>query len=118
MIKDLTLQSTMRAIADQYGFKARYDPFIEVCDVQLKPLSSERKWKEKLKEWKFDKNISSNDMSAIVLKAEKRAREEGKETIFFHGGTEITRERIEQFKRRKINKENQALSQEAGRCNS
>ncbi len=40
-------------------------------------------------------------MSIIVAKAEKRGREEGKETVFFHGQSEITRERIEQFKRRK-----------------
>jgi hypothetical protein len=65
---------------------------------------SERKWKEKLKEWRFEKNISATDMNIIVAKAEKRVREEGKETVFFHGQSEITQERIEQFKRRKTTK--------------
>jgi hypothetical protein len=54
-----------------------------------------------LEEWRFEKNIWATDMSIIVAKAEKRGREEGKETVFFHGQSEITRERIEQFKRRK-----------------
>ncbi|PMD60667.1 uncharacterized protein K444DRAFT_387287, partial [Hyaloscypha bicolor E] len=85
MIEDNTLQNTMSTIFEQHGFEA-----------------SERKWKDKLKEWNFDKNISSRDMSIVVAKSDKRARDNGKETVFFHGETQITRQRIEQFKRRKI----------------
>jgi hypothetical protein len=44
---------------------------------------SERKWKAKFKEWKFDKNISATDMNMVLAKAEKRTREEGKDTGFF-----------------------------------
>lgn len=73
-----------------------------------------RKWKEKLKEWKFDKNISSNDMKIILAKAEKRAREDGKGTEFFHGDTQISPERIAQFKRRKICKSEDVPSPTAG----
>jgi hypothetical protein len=75
---------------------------------------SERKWKEKLKEWKFDKNISATNMSIVVAKAEKRAREEGKETVFFHGDCQISPERIQQFKRRKTSKIAEAESPAAG----
>jgi hypothetical protein len=78
--------------------------FPNIIFVVLTFENSERKWKEKLKEWRFEKNISATDMNIIVAKAEKRVREEGKETVFFHGKTEITRERIEQFKRRKTTK--------------
>jgi hypothetical protein len=78
--------------------------FPEIVYIVLTFEYSERKWKEKLKEWRFEKNISATDMSIIVAKAEKRVREEGKETVFFHGQSEITRERIEQFKRRKTTK--------------
>jgi hypothetical protein len=85
-------------------------PKLLVGVMRLKSEDSERKWKEKLKEWKFEKNIPANDMSFIVAKAEKRAREEGKETIFFHRETQVTRERIEQFKRRKITKGRDVLS--------
>jgi ribosomal protein L2 len=53
-------------------------------------------------------------MNIIVSKAEKRAREEGKETVFFHGETHITRERIEQFKRRKTKSEVEIASSIAG----
>ncbi|KAE9382026.1 hypothetical protein N431DRAFT_322170, partial [Stipitochalara longipes BDJ] len=92
MVKDSTLQNTKRLIEESHG-----------------SVASVRKWKEKLKEWNFDKNISASDMSIIVSKAEKRAREEGKETAFFHGGAQITRERIEQFKRRKNFREDIAM---------
>lgn len=43
-------------------------------------------------------------MSIIVAKAEKRVREEGMETVFIHGQSEIAQGRIEQFKRRKTSK--------------
>jgi hypothetical protein len=77
---------------------------------------SERKWKEKLKEWKFDKNISAADMSILVAKAAKRMHNEGKRTVFFLGESQITRERIEQFKRRKLTREIDDISAEAGKC--
>ena len=44
-------------------------------------------------------------MNIILSKAEKRVREEGKETVFFHGETHITKERIEYFKRKKTKSE-------------
>jgi hypothetical protein len=76
---------------------------------------SERKWKEKLKEWKFDKNISATDMGVLVAKAGKRMRDEGKMTVFFLGESQITRDRIEQFKRRKLTREIDDVSAEAGK---
>jgi hypothetical protein len=53
-------------------------------------------------------------MNILLAKAEKRLHEEGKETVFHMGMSQITRERIEQFKRRKVTKEIQAVSPEAG----
>jgi hypothetical protein len=41
--------------------------------IRLKSEDSERKWKEKLKEWKFEKNMPANDMSFIFAKAKKWA---------------------------------------------
>jgi hypothetical protein len=37
----------------------------------------------KLKEWRFDKYLSTKDMNVIIAKGEKRSRDEGKDTIFF-----------------------------------
>lgn len=37
----------------------------------------------------------------LVRKAEKRKLEEGKETEFYHCGTQITMEKFESFKKRK-----------------
>jgi hypothetical protein len=53
-------------------------------------------------------------MSIIIAKAEKRTREEGKKTIFFHGESQISSERIQQFKRRKTSKMAEAISPAAG----
>ena len=41
-------------------------------------------------------------MQVLLAKADKRAREEGKETVFFHAGAAISPERLENFKKRKI----------------
>jgi hypothetical protein len=68
------------------------------------PIDSERKWKEKLKGWKFEKNMTANDMSALVAKHEKPKRDEGKETKFFHSGSEIKSEKFENFKKGKLSK--------------
>ncbi len=90
-------------------------PSIDLArEIVLTSVYSERKWKEKLTEWNFNKNISATDMNVLVAKAEKRLHEEGKETVFYMGTSQITRERIEQFKRRKVTKEIQIVSPEAG----
>ncbi len=77
---------------------------------------SERKWKDKVKEWNFDKNISARDMSIVVAKVGKRVRDEGKDTVILHREAQISRERIEQFKRRKITKDGMPVSPSAGTC--
>ncbi|KAJ8060702.1 hypothetical protein OCU04_011007 [Sclerotinia nivalis] len=79
-----TLEKTMEIIETEHGFKA-----------------SKRKWKDKLKEWHYDKYLSKDEMKIIVAKKEKR-KAEGKESTFMHGATEIPAERIESFKRRKV----------------
>lgn len=80
----------------------------------LTPIYSERKWKGKLKEWKFEKNIAAADMSILVAMAEKRKRDEGKETRFFHSGAEIKSEKFENFKKRRMNKSMDLLSPTVG----
>jgi len=54
-----------------------------------------------VKEWGFEKNIPSRDMSFMVAKAEKR-KSEGKETIFYRCGTQINENKMKQFKRRRL----------------
>ncbi|EKD18321.1 uncharacterized protein L3040_004723 [Drepanopeziza brunnea f. sp. 'multigermtubi'] len=65
--EDKTLDATIQMIEANSGFKA-----------------SSRKWKMKLKEWRFEKNLSKHDMELIIAKALKRSREESKDTVFFH----------------------------------
>jgi hypothetical protein len=47
-------------------------------------------------------------MMFVVAKANGRAGEEGKDTVFLHGGSQITSEKIEKFKRRKISNDREA----------
>ena len=48
-------------------------------------------------------------MNFVLAKAKKRDRE-GKETVFFHNGSQITAAKIENFKRRKIIENAQEVS--------
>jgi hypothetical protein len=40
-------------------------------------------------------------MKIVIAKAAKRTRDEGKETVFFHGDSQITAKRIKNFMNRK-----------------
>lgn len=60
---------------------------------------SPRTWKTKIKEWGFDKNVSKKDMTFVVAKANQRTME-GKETVFYYRGLEITPSKIKNFRRR------------------
>jgi hypothetical protein len=82
--------------------------------VELISIYREQKWKNKLKEWYFEKNQSKEDMQIIVAKAEKRAREEGKETVFFQGDRQIPPGKIENFKKRKAIHAAEVASPSAG----
>jgi hypothetical protein len=68
----------------------------------------------KLKEWNFEKYVPASQMRILVAKAEKRAREENKETVFFNGETQIDPQRFSLFKKRKSTKEADAASPSAG----
>ena len=76
---------------------------------------SERKWKEKLKEWSFEKYLPADSMKVIVAKANKRKLDEGKETVFFHHGVKVASTRIETFKKRKVTKDVDVDSPNAGK---
>lgn len=69
----------------------------------------------KLKEWRFEKNLSKHDMEIIVAKARKRARDESKDTVFFYGNTQVRPERIENFKKRKTVSGKYVVSSRAGK---
>ncbi|KAH8588572.1 ankyrin repeat-containing domain protein [Bisporella sp. PMI_857] len=77
-----TLEKTMQIIVDQGG-----------------PKASKRTWKSKLKEWAYEKNLTSNDMKIISAKADKRKRDDGKDTVFYHWDSEIPPEKIKRFRR-------------------
>lgn len=81
------------------------------CLVALSDFCpSERKWKSKLKEWDFDKNLTKAEMKIAVAKAEKRAREDGKETVFFHRGEMIPPARVSKWKRKIMTTESSPLN--------
>ncbi len=76
-------------------------------------MYSLRKWKDKLKEWGYEKHLSQSDMKILVAKGEKRLREEGKGTDFFHHGIEVPKKKIETFKKRKVVRESDPASPSA-----
>jgi hypothetical protein len=78
-------------------------------------ILSKRKFKEKLKEWKVYKYVPAPDMQVILAKASRRTTREGKETVFYSNGQEISAERIENFKKRKNLNGNTMPSPSAGK---
>jgi hypothetical protein len=60
------------------------------------------KWKMKLKEWNFEKNLKKSQMDVLVAKAAKRSTDEDKDTVFYHGKTEISSQRVQNFKKRRL----------------
>ncbi len=86
--------------------------FLNFLEYVLIYIYSKRTWKSKLKEWTYEKNLTSNDMNIISAKAKKRKNEDGKETVFYHWNAEIPFERIERF--RKAPKTSEMASPGAG----
>ncbi|KAH7327109.1 hypothetical protein BKA65DRAFT_554674 [Rhexocercosporidium sp. MPI-PUGE-AT-0058] len=64
---------------------------------------SERKWKMKIKEWRFEKHIPAHEMMFMVAKSEERNADasDPKETIFVRGDIKVTPDRITNFKKLK-----------------
>jgi len=67
----------------------------------------------KLKEWGYEKHLTTGEMKVIVAKAEKRFREEGKDTVFKHNDVVIPSSKLENFKRRKVVRESGPASASA-----
>jgi hypothetical protein len=56
-----------------------------------------------MKEWEFDKNIPAKEMRFMAAKARKREIEEGKLTAFYRHGTLVDHDKVESFKKQKLN---------------
>lgn len=52
-------------------------------------------YKTKFKAWKWQKNLPFEHAAWMAAKAQKREREEAKDTVFIYGGSKWTRERAE-----------------------
>ncbi|CZR56269.1 uncharacterized protein PAC_06157 [Phialocephala subalpina] len=82
---DKTLKETMQWFERERNFK-----------------KSKRKWKDKIKEWKFEKNAPVKEMEFMAAKAEKRKLEDKKDTEFRRHGILVDGGKIEQFKKRRV----------------
>ena len=58
-------------------------------------LPRKRLYKEKFKAWKWQKNLPGDHARFMVREAEKRKREENKETTFIYRGLQWTKQRAE-----------------------
>ncbi|KAK3998173.1 hypothetical protein QBC44DRAFT_376039 [Cladorrhinum sp. PSN332] len=72
----LSLAETMEVMQNTHSFQA-----------------STKLYKDKFKEWKWQKNLPSSHARFMDAKARKRLRQEGKSTVFHYGGQEYTAER-------------------------
>jgi len=77
-------------------------------------FNSERKFKGKIKEWKFEKNFTAAEMKFITTKQQTRAREQGKLTTFYKNGIRVNSRKIEKFAKRKIGNVEEILPDAAG----
>lgn len=76
---------------------------------------SERKWKEKIKEWKLTKKVPTKDMSIMVAKAEKRKIDQGKDTLFHHNGIKVAHHKIEKIKKERVSQSQNVTSSIPGK---
>lgn len=81
-------------------------------------MFSKRKYKEKLRDWKFEKYLNAGEMNFIAAKDEGRAREQGKATTFYHYGALISSRRIETFKKRTKQEVDTMETRPAGKDNT
>jgi len=84
-----------------------------VVEINLMICFSLRTWKTKVKEWGFLKNLNAQEMQIVIAKKEKRRRE-GKETVIMLRDQEITNQRIEAFKKRKLDSADKTALESAG----
>jgi hypothetical protein len=106
MVDNKTLKSTMQIIKNKYNFTPRSAPprhlppllwdLWTACPKLIRRrrdtdiyLVSERKFKEQLKHWAFEKNITATEMGFIAATEESRSREQGKSTTFYNRGIKI-----------------------------
>ncbi|KAH6720672.1 hypothetical protein BKA61DRAFT_238295 [Leptodontidium sp. MPI-SDFR-AT-0119] len=84
--QDMSLKATMEIMEAKYDFK-----------------HSPRKWKMKMKEWKFEKHIPANEMIFMATKSDERKADASnpKDTIFVRGDITIMQDRIANFKKLK-----------------
>ncbi|KAL8777117.1 MAG: hypothetical protein Q9213_007998 [Squamulea squamosa] len=73
-----SLPETMDAMNKQYSFNA-----------------SQKLYKNKFREWKWQKNLSTDTALRMAEMAKRRKREEGKDTVFTFGGRVLESDRIE-----------------------
>ncbi|KAE9382099.1 hypothetical protein N431DRAFT_321006 [Stipitochalara longipes BDJ] len=83
VLQNHTLGATMKIIKENHNF-----------------APSERKFKEKIKEWKFEKYLSTEEAKFIAMKSKAR-EEQGKDTTFYKHGIKVDQKRVEQSAKRK-----------------
>ena len=102
------LEEAKRVIEQRSGFKARLVQPSPLLDLPSRLylivadyiFCSVRQWKNKIRDWELEKNISASSMRFVISKRNKRAQDDHKETVFYYYNNEIDDERIDRFVRR------------------
>lgn len=95
-----TLPQVMTVMEEVYRFSATYAISTKVPVKKLMALNSERQYKRKFAEWRFDKNIRDDEMRYIIHTQMTR-RQVGKESVFHVRGRPVPLKKIERFCQRK-----------------
>ena len=110
------LDEVMQYMKERHGFISGYDSIPKPKLHGLLTFLRERQYKNKLKEWGFEKNIKVPIMRLMLAKAEKRKYEEDKETRFRYKGRDILPSRMDHFSKRKFVKNGKRVSPNACEC--
>ena len=96
MDQNMTLPSTMKVMKEKHGFCATYatavsSPFVTTTNS----LSfRQKRYKEKLKAWGYEKNLTKRQSKFIARKALSRL-DEGKKTEFHIRGLKVSQDKVD-----------------------
>ena len=96
MDQNKTLPQTMKIMKEKHGFCATYATAMSsLCRTTTNYFSfRQKRYKEKIKAWGFEKNLTKRQSKFIARKALRRL-DEGKKTEFLVRGLKVSQEKVD-----------------------
>ena len=82
--------------------------------IQLANLDRKKLYKEKFKVWGWQKNLPGQYAQWMTQKASKRKRDDDKETVFFYGGLQWDKSRVQRsaVRSKKVSAETEVIGEQ------